>query len=117
MFLPFFDALRKGGVPVSIREFLAFLEAMAANLATYDPDGFYHLARMTMVKDERHIDRFDRAFAQAFQGLDGISADAVIEALELPADWLTKLAEKHLSAAERAEIAATGGFDALMDRL
>jgi uncharacterized protein len=106
MFLPFFDALRKGGVPVSIREYLAFLEAMGANLATYDPDGFYQLARMTMVKDERHIDRFDRAFAQAFQGLDAISADAVIEALDLPADWLTKMAEKHLSAAERAEIAA-----------
>ena len=30
MFIPFFDALRKNGVPVSMREFLIFIEGMKA---------------------------------------------------------------------------------------
>jgi uncharacterized protein len=117
MFLPFFDALRRHAVPVSLREYLAFLEGIAAGLATYDVDAFYYLARSAMVKDERHIDRFDRAFAAAFKGLDQIPAEQVLEAIDLPADWLTRLAEKHLTAEERAEIQSLGGFDALMDTL
>ncbi len=117
MFLPFFQTLREEGVPVSLREFLTFLEAMAAGIVIYDPEGFYHLARMCMVKDERHIDRFDRAFARAFSGLERISVDQVLEAMDLPTDWLAKLAERHLSEEERAAIQALGGFDKLMDTL
>lgn len=117
MFLPFFQTLREEGVPVSLREFLSFLEAMAAGLVIFDAEGFYHLARLTLVKDERHIDRFDRAFARAFAGLEGVTADQVLDALDLPRDWLEKLAERHLSAEERAAIQALGGFDTLMDTL
>ncbi|MBI1217399.1 MAG: VWA domain-containing protein [Rhodobacteraceae bacterium] len=117
MFLPFFETLRKSGVPVSLREYLGFLEGMRAGLVTYDAEGFYHLARLTMVKDERHIDRFDRAFAACFRGLDAIPAEAVLEALDLPTDWLAKMAERVLTAEERAEIMALGGFEALMAAL
>ena len=117
MFLPFFETLRRFDVPVSLREYLAFLEAMHAGLVTYDIEGFYFLARAAMVKDERHIDRFDRAFAASFKGLEAIDSSAVIEALDLPPDWLAGMAEKHLSEAERAEIEAMGGFDKLMDTL
>ena len=117
MFLPFFDALRQAGVPVSLREFLTFLEGMANGLVTYDIDGFYYLARAAMVKDERHLDRFDQAFAHAFSGLEAITPEQVLEAAEIPAEWLEKLAEKHLSAEERAEIEAIGGFDKLMETL
>ncbi|MDP4992245.1 MAG: VWA domain-containing protein, partial [Marivita lacus] len=117
MFVPFFDTLRSTGVPVSLREYLSFLEAMRAGLVTYDPEGFYYLARTAMVKDERHIDRFDRAFAQAFKGLESLSSDDVLNALDLPEDWLRKMAEKHLSDEEKAEIAALGGFDKLMETL
>jgi uncharacterized protein with von Willebrand factor type A (vWA) domain len=117
MFLPFFDTLRKAGVPVSLREFLTFLEAVRAGLVTYDVEGFYYLARAAMVKDERHIDRFDRAFAQTFRGLEAVSVGDVLEALDLPADWLEKQAEKHLSPEEMAEIKALGGFDKLMETL
>ena len=117
MFLPFFDALRKSGVPVSIREFLAFLEGMKAGLATYDVESFYYLARVSMVKDERNIDKFDRAFAAAFDGLEKITDEQVLEAVDIPADWLEKMAEKHLSAEEKAEIEAMGGFDKLMETL
>jgi uncharacterized protein len=41
----------------------------------------------------------------------------VLEALDLPEDWLRKLAEKHLSAEERAAVEALGGFDKLMETL
>ena len=117
MFLPFFQTLRKEGIPVSLREYLAFLEGMAAGLVTYDVDGFYHLARIAMVKDERHLDRFDRAFAASFNGLENITTDQVLDAIDLPRDWLEKLAEKHLTPEERAEIQALGGFDKLMETL
>ncbi len=117
MFLPFFENLRNAGVPVSLREYLTFLEAMRANLVTYDIEGFYYLARAAMVKDERMIDRFDRAFAASFDGLEDISAEDVLNAVDLPAEWLEKLAEKHLSEEEKAEIEALGGFDKLMETL
>ena len=94
MFARFYDTLRQTGVPVSIREYLAFLEGMAAGLATYDVQAFYYLARTSMVKDERHLDRFDRAFASSFKGLEGLSADQVLENIDLPAEWLAKLRKK-----------------------
>lgn len=117
MFLTFFDQLRQARVPVTLREFLLFLEGLSAGIATYDIDGFYFFARSAMVKDERHIDRFDRAFAAAFKGLEKIDAAEMIEALDLPEDWLRKLAERHMSPEEMAEIEALGGFDKLMETL
>ncbi|WP_422028917.1 vWA domain-containing protein [Roseovarius sp.] len=117
MFLPFFENLRKSGLPVSLREYLTFLEAMSANLVTYDIEGFYYLARAAMVKDERLIDRFDQAFAASFEGLEQISAEQVLDAVDLPREWLEKMAEKHLTPEEKAEIEALGGFDKLMETL
>ena len=117
MFLPFFDNLRKAGVPVSLREFLGFLEGMKAGLATYDIDAFYFLARTTMVKDERNLDKFDRAFSATFKGLEEITAEAVINAVNIPVEWLRKLAENHLSDEEKAAVDALGGFEKLMETL
>ncbi|EEW57055.1 VWA containing CoxE family protein [Ruegeria sp. TrichCH4B] len=117
MFQPFFENLRAAAVPVSLREYLAFLEGLKAGLATYDVEAFYYLARAVMVKDERNLDKFDRAFAATFEGLDQIPASAVMEAVDIPEEWLRKMAEKHLSAEERAEIEALGGFDKLMETL
>ena len=117
MFLRFFDQLRTHNVPVSMREFLTFLEGLSAGLVTYDVEAFYFFARAVMVKDERNLDKFDRAFAATFEGLEALDMGAVLEAVNLPADWLEKMAEKHLSAEERAEIEALGGFDKLMETL
>ena len=117
MFLPFFETLRKGGVPVSLREFLSFLDGLAAGIATYDVDAFYYLARAALVKDERHLDKFDRAFAASFEGLESISFDDVVEAMDLPEEWLRKLVEKTLSEEEKAEIQSLGGFEKLMETL
>ena len=77
----------------------------------------YYLARAALVKDERLIDRFDRVFAAVFGGLETIAVTAVIEGVELPADWLRKLVEEQLTPEERAEIEALGGFEALMKTL
>ncbi|MFV0243424.1 MAG: vWA domain-containing protein [Qingshengfaniella sp.] len=117
MFLRFFQILRSHGVPVTLREYLTFLEAMQAGLVLYDVEGFYTLARAAMVKDERFLDRYDRAFAEAFKGIETIALDDVLNAMDLPRDWLEKMAEKHLSAEEKAEIEALGGFEKLIETL
>ncbi len=117
MLLPFFGALRAHGVPASMREWLDFLAALRAGLGIGDVEAFYHLARLSLVKDERHLDRFDRAFAQAFDGVEAIPDEAVMAALDLPEDWLRRQAEAHLTPEERAEVEALGGFDKLMETL
>ncbi len=117
MFLPFFEQLRAHKVPVSMREFLAFLDGMSAGLATYDVEAFYYLARVSMVKDERNIDKFDQAFSATFSGLENITVDQVLKAVDIPEEWLRKMSEKHLSEEEKAEIEALGGFDKLMETL
>ncbi len=117
MFLPFYGALRRAGVPASPREYLDFLAAVSAELVTYDVDGFYYLARTALVKNEAHLDRFDRAFAEAFDGVDSIPAEAVLEMVDVPDDWLRKMAEKYLTEEEKAEIVTLGSFEKLMDTL
>jgi uncharacterized protein with von Willebrand factor type A (vWA) domain len=117
MFLPFFDQLRAHKVPVSLREFLSFLEAMKAGMATYDMEHFYLLGRSILVKDERNLDKYDRAFAASFEGLEHISPQNMLNQVDLPEEWLRKLAEKTLSEADKAEIEALGGFDKLMETL
>jgi uncharacterized protein with von Willebrand factor type A (vWA) domain len=114
MFAPFFAALRSEGVPVSIREYLDFLATLDLGLARYDVEGFYHLARTALVKDERHFDRFDRVFGAVFRGLEALSLQAIVARLDMPEEWLRRLAERHLTPEERATIEAMGGFEALM---
>lgn len=117
MFLPLFENLKDAKVPVSLREYLTLLEAMDAGLATYDIDHFYFLARTCLVKDERNLDKFDLAFSKTFQGLEHIQFEDVINAVDIPDDWLQKLAEKHLSPEEMKDVQALGGFDKLMETL
>ena len=117
MFRPFLDSLRRHGVPVSLREYLDLLGAMQAGLSDWAVDNFYHLARTVLVKDEAHIDRFDRAFAESFSGLEELPIEALVSEQALPKEWLEKLAEKFLSPEERAAVSGPGSFDELMKRL
>ncbi|MGR3199735.1 MAG: vWA domain-containing protein [Paracoccus sp. (in: a-proteobacteria)] len=117
MFLPFLDSLRRQGVPVSLREWLDLMGGMQAGIAGWTVDGFYGFARLVLVKDERHLDRFDRAFAETFGGLQDIPVEALVNDRALPREWLEKLAEKLLTDAEKAEIQGSGSFEALMDKL
>ncbi|MFO1144326.1 MAG: VWA domain-containing protein, partial [Amaricoccus sp.] len=73
MYPRLFAELRAAKLPVSLREYLGFLEALDAGLAEYDAEGFYYLARASLVKDERLIDRFDQVFGTVFGGLETIT--------------------------------------------
>ncbi len=117
MFIPFFLELKAARVPVSLREYLTLLEGMEAGLATYDVEAFYYLARSTLVKDERHIDRFDQVFSHVFKGIEALSGEGGIDPANLPEEWLRRLAEKHLTEEEKKLVEALGGFDKLMETL
>jgi uncharacterized protein len=113
MFAGFFLELRRAKVPVSLREYLTLLEAMKRNLAAYSVDEFYYLARAALVKDERNLDKFDRVFGHHFRGLESVGEPAV----EIPEEWLRKLAEKLLTEEEKQQIEAMGGWEKLMEEL
>jgi len=110
----FFHMLREAGIPVSITEFLALLEALEARVIALSVDDFYFLSRTVLVKDERFYDRFDRVFAAHFQGLEELFEMLVAE---LPEEWLRRANELFLSEEEKARIEALGGWDALMETL
>src|ERR1700761_1671749 len=114
MFLNFFTALKDAEVPVTLREYLVLMQALDADLADKRVEDFYYLSRTVLVKDERNLDKFDRAFAAVFKGLEGI-VDA-FEKIDVPSDWLRQLAEKYLTAEEKAALEALG-WDELMATL
>src|SRR6188768_877637 len=107
--------LRAAGVPVSITEFLALLEALEARLVGTSAEDFYWVARAVLVKDERHYDRFDRVFAAHFKGAE-LALEALL-ATEIPADWLKPEFILRLSEEEKARIQSLGGWEALMQTL
>jgi len=117
MFIPFFLELKAAKIPVSLREYLSLLEGMDAHLVDYDVEGFYYLARAALVKDERHIDRFDRVFAHVFRGVEAVAGESVVDVADLPEEWLRRLAEKHLTEEEKKLVEALGGFEKLMETL
>lgn len=117
MFHPFLSSLRRHGVPASLREYLDLLSGVRAGLSDWSVDEFYHLSRTVLVKDESHIDRFDRAFAESFSGIEAIPVEALLEDHEIPREWLEKLAEGMLTPEERAAIEGPGSFDRLMEML
>ena len=117
MFIPFFLQLKQAKIPVSLREYLTLLEAMESDLVTFDVEGFYFLARAALVKDERNLDRFDRVFSEFFKGVEAVSGPDGIEQVDLPEEWLKKLAEKNLSEEDKKLIEAMGGFEKLMETL
>ncbi|MEM9302521.1 MAG: VWA domain-containing protein [Pseudomonadota bacterium] len=114
MLIRFFEMLREAGIPVSITEHLALLEALQAGVADHSAETFYYLARTCLVKDEAHFDRYDKVFAAHFKGIE--SAFAAL-AKDIPEDWLRRQAELELSEEERARIEALGGFEELMKAL
>ena len=115
MFVTFFQRLKVAGVPATVREYLAFLQGLEAGVAGYSVEDFYYLARTSLVKDERNLDRFDRVFGEVFRGLDAVGQDDLVAAI--PEEWLRKLNEKFLTDEEKAMIEALGGFETIMEEL
>ncbi len=112
MLLGLFNEMRAAKVPVSVRELLDLIRALKHHVVFADMDEFYYLARTVMVKDERHFDKFDRAFGAYFNGLQNL--DQLLEAL-IPEDWLRKEFEKMLTDEEREKIKSLGGLDKLIE--
>lgn len=117
MFIPFFLHLKEAKVPVTLREFLALLEGMEEGLADFDVEAFYFLARAALVKDERHIDKFDQVFSSYFHGLETLSGASGMDVVDIPEEWLRKLVERHLTEEEKKLVQSFGGFEKLMETL
>jgi uncharacterized protein with von Willebrand factor type A (vWA) domain len=110
MLIDFFLHLKANKLPVSTKEFLALLEALQKHVIEHSLDDFYILSRATLVKDETHFDKFDRAFGEYFKGVEAVPGmDALI-----PEDWLRLATKKHLTDEERARIEKLG-WDKLME--
>lgn len=117
MLAGFIDVLRQAGIPATVREYLTLLEGLQAGVCGYDIEDFYHFARLSLVKNEAHFDRFDRAFAAYFRGVVQPGSSDPAATAQIPAAWLKSLAERVLDDEERARIQALGGFDKLMETL
>jgi uncharacterized protein with von Willebrand factor type A (vWA) domain len=112
MLIRFFHMLRAGGVPVSLTEFLALLEALEARIVGLSAEDFYWLSRTILVKDERFYDRFDQVFAAHFRGAEQLFEQLVVD---IPEEWLARSAALFLSDEEKVRIEALGGWDRLME--
>jgi uncharacterized protein with von Willebrand factor type A (vWA) domain len=112
MLIDFFFTLKDAKIPVSIKEFLILLEAMQKNVISNSLDEFYYLSRITLVKDEAHFDKFDRAFGLYFKGIDAIFEKNP----QIPLDWLVKRMQRELTDEQKAALEKFG-YDKLMDRL
>ncbi len=127
MLIDFFYTLRSAKLPVSVKEYLTLLEALKSGVVGpntvqdddtdtpsqgYAIDDFYYLSRTALVKDEKHYDKFDRAFASYFKGVEMV-ADFT---KDIPLEWLRKTLELELSPEEKAKIEKMG-WDELMETL
>ncbi len=111
MFVQFFYNLKEARIPVTIREFLTFLEALDKGVARANIDEFYYLARAALVKDERFFDTFDLVFENFFKGAMHKTAGLLDE--YIPEEWLQGLAREMFSEDEIDKLS----FDELMDEL
>ena len=117
MLIDFFYTLRAAKLPVSVKEFLMLLEAMEANVVgpqsdACSMDDFYYLSRTALIKDEKHFDKFDKAFGAYFKGVEMLTDFAA----DVPMEWLKKILENELTPEQKAAIEKMG-WDELMETL
>jgi uncharacterized protein with von Willebrand factor type A (vWA) domain len=117
MLIDFFYTLRAAKLPVSVKEFLVLLEAMQANVVgpqsdACSMDDFYYLSRTALIKDEKHFDKFDKAFGAYFKGVEMLTDFAA----DVPMEWLKKILDNELTPEQKAAIEKMG-WDELMDTL
>lgn len=114
MLLNFIEELRAAGIPASLKEHLVLLEALDREVIERTPEAFYYLSRATFVKDEGLLDRFDQVFQKVFKG---VLTDYGQQPVDIPEDWLRKVAERYFSEEEMAQIKALGSWDEIMETL
>jgi len=114
MFFQFFDELRSAKIPVTLKEYLALMEALSKDVIELKIEEFYFLSRTVLVKDEKNLDKFDRVFGHVFKGLESVDPSMLAQ---VPEEWLKALTEKFLSEEEKKQIEALGGWEKLMETL
>lgn len=119
MFINLFYTLRTYGVPVSTRELLDLYALLETGIVFADREQFYELIRLCMVKDEKYFDKFDRAMADYFEGIDTLDIDELMAKLgDIPKEWLElKLDPNNLTEAQRRLLKKYGSLEALMKAL
>lgn len=113
MLINFFMTLRNERLPVSFTELFTLLECLKKNVIFGNVDDFYYLSRMCLVKDEKHFDKFDRAFGKYFENVELLDA---LAQFDIPDEWLRRELYSMLSDEEKARIEALGGLDKLMEQ-
>src|SRR5690606_41434624 len=106
MFTRFFFTLRDAAIPVTLREYLTLIEALKAGCAEYSVNDFYYLARATLVKDEKNLDKYDQVFAHCFNGIEFLYDAATAE---IPEEWLRKHDEQNITDEEKTRVEDRGG--------
>ena len=119
MFINLFYTLRTYGVPVTTRELLDLYALLETGIVFADREQFYELIRLCMVKDEKYFDKFDRAMADYFEGIDTLDIDELMAKLgNIPKEWLElKLDPNNLTEAQRRLLKKYGSLEALMKAL
>jgi hypothetical protein len=117
MFLNLFLTMRQYRIPVSIREYLSLLECLSNDVISYKVEDFYFLSRSVLIKNEKHIDRFDKVFSNVFKGIENITINDIFNNIKIPKEWIKKLSEKLLTKSELEEVKSLGGFEKLMETL
>jgi uncharacterized protein with von Willebrand factor type A (vWA) domain len=112
MLINFFMTLRKYKVPVTIRELMDLITALQYRVVYANVDDFYLLSRTCLVKDEKNYDKFDRAFAAYFKGLEDLHG--LLESL-IPDEWLRREFEKSLTPEDLEKIESLGGLEKLIE--
>ena len=118
MLIDFFYTLKAAKLPVSVKEYLGLLEALKADVVgprnpqACSMDDFYFLSRAILIKDEKYYDKFDRAFAAYFKGVEMVADFNQ----QVPADWLRQELERLLSDEQKTQ-APKMGWDELMETL
>ena len=117
MFLDFFIKLKDAKIPVSLNEYLSFLSLLKFDFIQYDVERFYYLAKTSLVKDEKFLDKFDIIFGEYFKSIEKIQLEDVLHHLNIPSNWMSKLLEKHFTKDEISKIKSLGSFKKLMESL
>tara|TARA_Y100001935_G_scaffold59690_1_gene49957 strand:+ start:1597 stop:2775 length:1179 start_codon:yes stop_codon:yes gene_type:complete len=114
LFIGFLHQLKEAGVPVSIREYLDFLSGLDKGITNLNTNSFYHFARASLVKDERHYDRFDRTFSEFFEGALKKGGEILSN---IPEEWIKDALQKNLTEEDKEKIESLGGWDKLLETL
>jgi uncharacterized protein len=103
MFTDFFFVLKRKGVPVSVTEWMSFMEALYNGHFQSSLNHLYYVGRAFLVKSEAYYDQFDLAFQEYFGGIATADSDLdkVLGWIENPMHQLPKLSPEEVAEFQR----------------